>query len=239
MPTEAASTRERLLDAATRLFAERGVENVSIAEVVREAGQRNTSAVHYHFGGRDDLLRAILEQYVPVIRARRLELLAIAEARPAGDVRSVAEAIVRPVTELAQRGWRERAYLQIGSELLHNLDRAPRNIRQLLRQTAGYEAMALLAQRLPPLPPDIWAERSELLYPFIGRAAADRARLLDQRGRTGRAVLADDRFVSNLIDMVIGAVSAPVTDGTITPAHRRARRTARATRGSGAPGRRR
>ncbi|HEY3833674.1 MAG TPA: helix-turn-helix domain-containing protein [Acidimicrobiia bacterium] len=241
MSSDASSTRDKLLDTATRLYAERGIENVSLAEIVREAGQRNMSAIHYHFGGRDDLLRAILELYVPVIRARRLELLAVAEATPAGDVRSVAEAIVRPVTELAQRGWRERAYLQIGSELLHRLDRAPRSIRALLRQTAGYETMALLAQRMPPLPPDIWAERSELLYPFIGRAAADRARLLDRRGRGARKVLADDRFVNNLVDMVVGAVSAPVTDAPVRPAptHQSARRAARATPGSGVAGRRR
>ncbi|HEY1740826.1 MAG TPA: helix-turn-helix domain-containing protein [Acidimicrobiia bacterium] len=236
MPDDAPSTRDKLLDAATRLFAERGVENVSIAEIVREAEQRNTSAVHYHFGGRDDLLRAILEVHVPVIRARRLELLEAAQHTPPDDVRSVAEAIVRPITELAQRGWRERAYLQIGSELLHNLDRAPRDIKKLLHQTAGYEAMALLAERLPPLPPEIWAERSELLHPFIGRAAADRARLLDQRRRGERARLADERFVNNLIDMVVGAVSAPVTGTSVTPDRsarpdRPRRRTVRATRG--------
>ncbi len=238
MPTEAQSTRDKLLDAATRLFAERGVENVSIAEIVREAGQRNTSAVHYHFGSRDDLVRAILELYVPVIRARRLELLEAARHTPSDDVRSVAEAIVRPVTELAQRGWRERAYLQIGSELLHNLDRAPDGIKKLLRQTAGYEAMALLAQRLPPLPPEIWAERSELLHPFIGRAAADRARLLDQRLRGDRAALAGERFVNNLIDMVVGAISAPVTEPNVTQPSR-TMRTARATRDSTSPARRR
>src|SRR6202042_2333669 len=98
--------------------------------------------------------------------------------------------IVRPVTELAQRGWRERAYLQIGSELTNTLDRAPRAVRDVLRQTAGFEAMSLLATRCPPLPDEIWAERSRLMYPFIGRAAADRARRLDQHG--AREVLADD-----------------------------------------------
>ena len=40
------STSDLLLDSATRLFAERGVDNVSIAEIVRAAGQRNTSAIH-------------------------------------------------------------------------------------------------------------------------------------------------------------------------------------------------
>jgi AcrR family transcriptional regulator len=222
MPSDEPSTRDKLLDAAARLFAERGVENVSLAEVVREAGQRNTSAVHYHFGRRDDLVLALLELYVPVIRARRLELLALAEAKP-DDARRAAEAVVRPVTEFAQRGWRERAYLQIGTELMHRLDRVPKDVRHTLRQTAGYEAMTLLSQRCPPLPPEIWAERSELLYPFIGRAAADRARRLGQRAGRDRATLSDDRFVNNLVDMLLGALTAPVTDAEPSAVSRRHR----------------
>jgi AcrR family transcriptional regulator len=214
MPEPEPSTRDKLIDAAARLFAEQGIDAVSLAEIVRASGQRNTSAVQYHFGGRDDLLLAILERYVPVIRTRRLELLAIAES-DGSDVRAAAEAIVRPVTELAQRGWRERAYLQIGSELTSTLDRAPRPIRNVLRKTAGVEAMALLAKRCPPLPDEIWTERSRLMYPFIGRAAADRARRLGQRG--GKEVLADDHFVDNLVDMLLGAMTAPAT------AHRTAR----------------
>jgi AcrR family transcriptional regulator len=206
MPEPEPSTREKLLDAAARLFAERGIDAVSLAEIVRASGQRNTSAVQYHFGGRDDLLLAILELYVPVIRARRLELLAVAEVEGA-DARSAAEAIVRPLTELAQRGWRERAYLQIGSELTATLDRAPRAVRTVLRKTAGFEAMALLTTRCPPLPDEIWAERSRLMYPFIGRAAADRARRLDQHGTN--QVLPDDRFVENLVNMLLGAMTAP------------------------------
>ena len=79
----------------------------------------------------------------------------------------------------------------------------------MLRQTAGFEAMALLATRCPPLPDEIWAERSRLMYPFIGRAAADRARRLDQRG--AKEVLPDDRFVDNLVDMLLGAMTAPAT----------------------------
>jgi AcrR family transcriptional regulator len=206
------STRDKLIDSAARLFAGRGIDSVSLAEIVRDSGARNTSAVQYHFGGRDDLLLAILERYVPVLRARRLELLAVAETSGT-DVRAAAEAVVRPVTELAQRGWRERAYLQIGSELTATLDRAPRAVRAVLRKTAGFEAMALLADRCPPLPPEIWAERSRLMYPFIGRAAADRARRLDQLGPRviAKDVLPDDRFVDNLVDMLLGAMTAPAT----------------------------
>jgi AcrR family transcriptional regulator len=203
----AASTRDKLLDAATRLFAERGINGVPLAEIVREAGQRNASAVHYHFGGRDEVLLAILERHVPALRARRLALLEAARSAPAADVRAVAEAIVRPVCELAEQGWRERAYLRIGAELTGTLDRTPKEVRSLLRRTGGHEAMALLAERCPGIPTDVWAERAAIGYAFIGRAAADRARLLDTRRARS---LPGDRWVENLVDMFVGAMTAPV-----------------------------
>jgi AcrR family transcriptional regulator len=201
------TTRDLLIDSAARLFAERGIDNVSIAEIVRSAGQRNTSAIHYHFGSRDEVLRAVLERHVDEISKRRGALLEQARARPARDARSAAEAIVRPVTEFAQGGWRERAYLQIGSELAGALDRVKPEIRDLMANTSGREAWELLWQRCPGIPEDLWRVRREICIVFIGRAAADRARQLDRPGK--RKVLSDDRFVDNLVEMLLGAMKAP------------------------------
>jgi AcrR family transcriptional regulator len=204
---QARTTRDKLIDAAARLFAERGIDNVSINEIVRAAGQRNASAVHYHFGNRDQVLYALLERHVPTIAERRLELLDVARQRPAREVRVAAEAIVRPVTEFAQRGWRERAYLQIGSEVAQAIDRATPEMQTLLERTAGYEAWDLMRVRCPKVPDDLWRERQQICIVFIGRTAADRARLLDRGGK--HPVLSDDRFVDNLVDMVVGAMTAP------------------------------
>ncbi len=209
--TEPTSTRDLLLDAAARLFAERGIDNVSTAEIVRSANQRNVSAVRYHFGSRDEVLRAVLARHVPDIADRRRQLLDQARSRPADDVRSAAEAIVRPLTEFAQRGWRQRAYLQIGSELSGSIDRVPPEIRSLMAETVGHEAWKVFRQRCPEVPTDLWRMRQEICIVFIGRAAADRARQLDKGGR--RAILSDDRFVGNLLDMVVGAMTAPTTPG--------------------------
>jgi AcrR family transcriptional regulator len=204
------STRDKLLDAAARLFAERGIDNVSIAEIVRAAGQRNASAVHYHFGNRNEVLRALLARHVPAIHDRRVELLDKARSMPDDDVRWAVEAIVRPLTELAQRGWRERAYLQLGSELTHWLARADTpEIAELMEQTAGFEAWRLVRLRAQgSLSDDLWDERQEICISFVGRAAADRARLLDQAG--DHPVLSDDRFVDNLVAMVVGAMTSPM-----------------------------
>jgi AcrR family transcriptional regulator len=201
----AESTRDLLLDAATRLFAEQGVDRVSLAEIVRAAGQRNTSAVHYHFGTRDEILRAVLARHVPVIAERRLELLDVAQSD--GGARSAAEAVVWPITEFARGGWRERAYLQIGSELSWSIHRATPAVRELLAQTAGPAAWELFRGRCPQVPDTWWRLRQGLCIVFIGRAAADWARELDRRG--GRVKKSDDRFVDNLVDMVLGAMTAP------------------------------
>src|SRR5438105_815298 len=150
--TEAASTRQKLLDAAGRLYAERGVFNVSLAEIVREARQRNPSAILYHFGSRDDMLLAFLEPHVRFIRERRLELLTVAAATPQDDLRSPIEALVRPVTELAARGWRERAYLQIGLELAYHLHHFSLAIPALVGDTGSRAVLHPLARRRPSSP---------------------------------------------------------------------------------------
>jgi AcrR family transcriptional regulator len=58
-----AETRRRLLDAAAVLFAERGIDSVSI-DAVAEAADRTSGAVYAHFGGKDGLLVALLDELV-------------------------------------------------------------------------------------------------------------------------------------------------------------------------------
>jgi AcrR family transcriptional regulator len=55
----AASARERLLAAATRLFAEKGYSATSTREIC-QAAQANVAAIHYHFGGKEGLYREVV-----------------------------------------------------------------------------------------------------------------------------------------------------------------------------------
>jgi AcrR family transcriptional regulator len=57
--TRGDATREAILVAAERLFAERGFAAVSLREICTAAGQRNSVAVQYHFGDRENLIREI------------------------------------------------------------------------------------------------------------------------------------------------------------------------------------
>src|SRR2546425_12152800 len=117
MPRDASKTREKLVDAAARAFAEDGVFSASLVDITRKAGQRNRGALHYHFGSREAVLCAVLERHVEFLAHREGELLAKALQAPDDDVGAVVEAIVRPAAELAASGWRGRACLLIVAEL--------------------------------------------------------------------------------------------------------------------------
>jgi AcrR family transcriptional regulator len=98
-------TRTRILAAAERLYAERGVDGVSLREITEAAGQRNNAAVHYHFGGRDELVRELFELRYAQLEARRAEMLAeLDEAGHGDDVDALVRILVAPFAEAADQG---------------------------------------------------------------------------------------------------------------------------------------
>ncbi len=76
MPRDGSETKAALLDEAERLFAERGVWAVTNREITEAAGQKNVSALNYHFGSRSALLGSVLVRRGRELDARRAELLA-------------------------------------------------------------------------------------------------------------------------------------------------------------------
>ena len=80
----ASDTKERILNVAERLFADRGFPATSLRDLTSEAGV-NIASVNYHFGSKDALLAAVLERRLRPVNARRLELLdAIESAASSG-----------------------------------------------------------------------------------------------------------------------------------------------------------
>ncbi len=92
------STKTRLLDVAERLFAEQGLDRVSVRDIT-DAADENVAAVSYHFGGKDELIAAVFERRVaPVNKARMAELeqVRIKAAGKAPKVEAIIAAFVRP-----------------------------------------------------------------------------------------------------------------------------------------------
>lgn len=99
--TPGGDTPQRLIEAAERLFMAGGEEATSLRAVTREAGA-NVAAVHYHFGGRDQLLRAVLDRKIAPLNAQRLRLLdrAVATHGDSVPVAALLAAFLRPDLEL-------------------------------------------------------------------------------------------------------------------------------------------
>ncbi|KKW63396.1 TetR family transcriptional regulator [Mycolicibacterium elephantis] len=211
MPPDASKTRDRLLDCAARAFAGDGVFNASLIDITRQAGQRNRAALRYHFGSRDGILCAVIDRHADFLARRERDLLEVALRTPDEELAPVLEAIVRPAAELADSGWRGRCCLLIIAELTGE-DResySPR-LQAVLDRTGGNEVFELLTARTPFLSDELRIERFSLVAMFVLRAIADRARLLERKGRRGRPQLDYEPFVQNLVAMATAAMAAPV-----------------------------
>src|SRR5688500_10943785 len=92
MGRDATETKEKLFRAAEHLFARYGID-VPIREIHKLAGQRNASAIQYHFGSKEELIGAIIERHAPS-PADMAMVRADLEAKR-DDPRRFVEAIVR------------------------------------------------------------------------------------------------------------------------------------------------
>ncbi len=105
-----ASKRDRILDTAEALFAERGFDGVTLRQIAIGAGV-DVALASYHFGKKLDLFRAVFERRAPALNESRLAALKAAQEATApkpASVESIIEAFLRPLEltqESADAGW--------------------------------------------------------------------------------------------------------------------------------------
>jgi len=106
----------RLVEAAEKLFAERGFDVVSVRDITQAAGG-NVAAVNYHFGSRDGLVEVVMTRYISPVNEERLMRLEAAERKWAGNavpVEEVVDAFVRPlITQVGKSELSEKLYARL------------------------------------------------------------------------------------------------------------------------------
>jgi AcrR family transcriptional regulator len=202
-------TRERILDAAERLFAAHGFAGTSLRAVTREA-EVNLAAVHYHFGTKEDLLRAVLDRVVVPVNRERLERLGQLEAGSGDEplsVEGILDAFLAPtlrsIRDLGERGviitrFLGRSYTE-PSELVQALAREQYG-------EVGQRFTEALGRALPHLPEAELHRRFKLVVGVLTYILAD-------AGRTGEYAddLSDvDGMVGCLVAFLAAGLRAPV-----------------------------
>jgi AcrR family transcriptional regulator len=132
------ATRTRLMQAAERLIAERGVDAVSVRDITA-AADTNSASIHYHFQSKEGLIHAIMEDRAERLGERRGSYLqALGPDVP--SIRAVAEAIVNPTFEFVSGHEEESdtAYVGFLAALLDDPTMVPALERYFANQYDAY-----------------------------------------------------------------------------------------------------
>lgn len=194
------STREKLLDCAELLFAEHGIEGVSLRAINTSAGL-SPAALHYHFGTKQALIEALLERRMPVLMEGRQKLLDELSASPAPSTRQVLGAVMQPLVDFisAQPNSGLR-YLR----LLHRLhsDGDLDHAFVIARWPGAVDRLAPLLQRANPDLPRATVEfRLSLVINVLLQSLAGRA------PREGDL----ETYASALLDFLTHGFDAPIS----------------------------
>lgn len=202
-----AATRDAIVSTAERLFAEHGVAAVSHRRISDAAGLGNNTAVGYHFGSREELVRAVVRRHTERIEQLRDKM--VAEVEGSAEVRDWVACIVRPFTrrlaELEAPTWFGRFGAQISTDPAYQDIMAA----EALESPSLVRTMEGLNTCVPRLPAAIRLERHQMARQLMVHTVAERERALAQDGPTPRDTW--EHAATGLIDVITAAWFAPTT----------------------------
>lgn len=147
-----ANTRERILAAAQTLFAEHGIDAVSLREITSAAGA-NVAAAHYHFGSKAAVLEELFAGRAKAIADRRLELLAKVRRNRKGQpvLEDVLRAFLQPGLDvLASPGG--EAFVRLRARLAFESSEVRRAVLSKAFDDSSRQFVDVLKAALPQLP---------------------------------------------------------------------------------------
>lgn len=198
--------RQALLDAAEELFATHGIDSVSNRRIAEVAGQSNHSAVTYHFGGRDELLRALIERYSEPVGRSRAEL--VDRLPPGAGLTECLQCLILPVTDhiasLPTPTWRARFQRQLAT--------TPSTAAMLADRARADAVSDVLIARidasLASIPPSVQEGRERIVARMITDICAE----YEARVNEGSQPAQWRALGYFLTDACAGLLSAPVSD---------------------------
>ncbi len=209
------ATQQALMTTAVKLIADRGIENVSIRDIVSTAGQKNESALQYHFKNLKGLIGAIHASRAAEIQAKRAELLQHLGKRTVDpSLRDICKLMVEPAYLLAKSNTDFRRYVKAFG---HEITLTDQSAVALVSNRGGQSAQqmsALLRAALSHLDDAALQRRMDGALRFVSASMVHQAR--QKNGFRGAQA---DLFFNSLIDALVGLLGAAESDETIAIAN--------------------
>lgn len=205
-------TARAILDVAERLFAQQGIERVSFRDLGAASGQRNVSAVAYHFGTREGLLGALLSRRLWLtnqLHLQRMQLLT--RLGKANDPHAVISESIRVTSDAVMtEPWAAHFVTVMAQVLFHpELD-----VHKLVppELMGGVEmAKRMIRGALPNLSEELFNYRTDLAHQ--GCYFTLSLWLRNHGGVASGNEQAYETFVSHTVDFLVGGLMAPAVSG--------------------------
>lgn len=211
----APSTRDGIKTSARRLFANSGLDDVSIRDIARAAGQKSSGAVNYHFRSKDDLIRELILDTVDATESYRNSRIDALEAAGGPDsIREVLGILVDyQVLDRASRSLDDVGLRFLNMIMINHRDLLFKVMREERADQGTRRCMAHLRRMLPDMPPVLARQRLMMVISHLFAAASSREASLAEG--TNGSLWGHPAARSNLIDTVEGMLTAPVSSETL------------------------
>jgi len=207
-------TRERLLLAAEKLYAEEGIGAVSMRRINTAANQKNVSALHYHFGTREAIMEAIFDYRMSQAGARRTELLEeLFDAGLESDLRALVHVAIWPLAEQLMAASQPNYFVRFLAQS-HRLPQFDNwlEVRHRNRQSI-VRVYVLIMRAITGMPRSIIHTRAVMALRHAIYTLADLDRLIEERHSAKRDEMVEF-YANDLIDIVTAELSAPMSSAT-------------------------
>jgi AcrR family transcriptional regulator len=215
-------SRERILDAAERLYAERGLRATSLREIAA-AAKANTGSIYFHFKTKAELTREVFRRRLAPLDAERMARLEACQRQAAPDAprpREILEALIEPLARLTRGGGGGlhflgvlgRTYSEPDPEIIRMLEQDHDHTLDRFREA--------LAAALPDLPRDQLALRFHFALGSVAHTLGSDVtwRMLSGGKRPGPG--AWQRVLDELLPFLVAGFEAPRSGADARPARR-------------------
>lgn len=202
-------TAIQILDVAEHLFAQSGIDNVSIREILRASGQSNLSAAHYHFGSREALIGMLLARRIRTINALRHQRLDALLARGRDtNTHAIVEVIVGVLAEVVKSTPWGPDYVRVVAQALFVHNQAVWDFLDPQTMSGHIRATAMLRNVLAHLPSRVFKDRIWILH---NQTTYSIARWVQTKGpvtpANSRRYAA---LIRNTVDFMAAGMAAPL-----------------------------
>ena len=160
-------TKERLLVVAGELFADRGFDSVSL-RMITDRANVNLASVNYHFGSKEELIGAVVDDIVRPVNERRLSLLSLIDYTKQDPIRKIIHAFIDPVFDLSDSGNDDNKYYKLISRCIASRDDRVSSI--IIKQFP--EVLAQFVSALTKALPSMDSNSAHLKIMFMAGALA-------------------------------------------------------------------